>query len=220
MALEKKSASAAQGHLQPVDTGAAALLCRWVNVSSLRHSSLCCLFTLPTFDHSVTALLQMPHMKTSIPEFLDPRVRYPWQSSCVARAPAMIRAIPSPIFCPQIANEPVQCAQKTEKGLSGYAYNKQTGLVNKVCSFQFVDATACLFRADRDVVLEKALVRAGGLSTDDVHPTSLGEFPDPLETLFVPTFTRARAQGELQPKVEINVAGCSLGKQYKCAGCL
>jgi hypothetical protein len=33
----------------------------------------------------------------------------------------------------QVANEPVQCALKTEKGLSGYAYNKQTGLVNKVC---------------------------------------------------------------------------------------
>ena len=33
----------------------------------------------------------------------------------------------------QVANEPVQCALKTEKGLSGYAYSKQTGLVNKVC---------------------------------------------------------------------------------------
>ena len=37
------------------------------------------------------------------------------------------------VFLLQVANEPVQCAQKTEKGLSGYAYNKQTGLVNKVC---------------------------------------------------------------------------------------
>jgi hypothetical protein len=33
----------------------------------------------------------------------------------------------------QAVNEQVQCAQKTEKGVSGYVYNKQTGLVNKVC---------------------------------------------------------------------------------------
>lgn len=90
--------------------------------------------------------LQMPHMNSSIPEFVDPRV----------------------------ANEPVQCAQKTEKGLSGYAYNKQTGLVNKYWKRRWCELVGSQM------------------------------------TMFT-----LLPSGELQPKLEINVAGCSLGKQYK-----
>lgn len=75
----------------------------------------------------LTRLSQMPHMNSSIPEFVDPRVR------CTRVLCACSRCY-GPLNSLQVANEPVQCAQKTEKGLSGYAYNKQTGLVNKVCS--------------------------------------------------------------------------------------
>ena len=67
-------------------------------------------------------------MKTSLPEILDPKVR--------AFAPFSLESCSFFVnLCEctaQAVNEQVQCAQKTEKGLSGYVYNKQTGLVNKV----------------------------------------------------------------------------------------
>jgi hypothetical protein len=82
----------------------------------------------------LTARLQMPHMNTSIPEFVDPRVRHVLNFIvCLRAVGATVRAIHAVAYL-QVPNEPVQCAQKTEKGLSGYAFNKQTGLVNKVCS--------------------------------------------------------------------------------------
>jgi hypothetical protein len=73
----------------------------------------------------------------------------------------------------QVANEPVQCAQKTEKGLSGYAYNKQTGLVNKVCLSYFL-VEFLRFALTAAAVLEKALVRACRLSVNSLHPASIG----------------------------------------------
>ena len=73
----------------------------------------------------------------------------------------------------QVANEPVQCAQKTEKGLSGYTYNKQTGLVNKVCLQQPV-AEVSRFAQTLAAVLEKALVRACRLPVHSLYLASIG----------------------------------------------
>jgi len=38
----------------------------------------------------------------------------------------------------------VDCVQKTEKGLSGYIFNKQTGLVNKVRALQLQPQPLCV----------------------------------------------------------------------------
>lgn len=92
-----------------------------------------------------TALL-MPHMKASLPEIIDPKA----------------------------VNEQVQCAQRTEKGLSGYVFNKQTGLVNKYWKRRWCELVG------------------SQLSLFTLLPS-----------------------GELQPKQDLSVAGCSLGKHYK-----
>ena len=80
-----------------------------------------------------------------------------------------------PIHASQATNEAVQCAQKTEKGLSGYVYNKQTGLVNKVgvqqlCRAFLKGCIALIFTA----VLEEALVRACWLCYVVVHSSAIG----------------------------------------------
>jgi hypothetical protein len=115
----------------------------------------------------------------------------------------------------QVTNEPVQCAQKTEKGLSGYTYNKQTGLVNKVCLQQPV-AEVSRFAQTLAAVLEKALVRACRLPVHSLYLASIGTaYLFHLLHLFLLTPPFSRAQGELQPKLECNIAGCCLGKHYK-----
>ncbi len=118
------------------------------------------------FAFGLTEFSQMPHMKTSLPEIIDPKV--------IVFVISALYGCFSRRRVPQAVNEQVQCAQRTEKGLSGYVFNKQTGLVNKVCFAAAVGLRVARCISPVVAVLEKALVRACGLSIVVVHPSTIG----------------------------------------------